>query len=63
MDQENSELFNLDNQADPLKQQQNYFRPNFNVPQTMRGIKGLSLGIGQKKAPRKPLAVDKGIDG
>lgn len=25
-----------------------YFRPNFNVPQTMRGIKNLSLGLGIK---------------
>ena len=31
----------------------NYFRPNFNVPQTMRGIKNLALGIGIKSAGLK----------
>jgi len=31
----------------------NYFRPNFNVPQTMRGIKNLALGIGIKSGGLK----------
>jgi hypothetical protein len=25
----------------------NYFRPNFNMPQTMRGIKNLAMGLGK----------------
>ena len=32
---------------------ENYFRPNFNVPQTMRGIKNFSLGLSIKQDNQK----------
>ena len=35
--------------ADKEEEKPNYFRPNFNVPQTMRGIKNLALSIGGVK--------------
>lgn len=56
---ESSDLFNFDSQQD-TKGGTNYFRPNFNVPCTMRGIKSLSLSIGQKKAPRNQIVPEKG---
>lgn len=40
--------FKLDPEAEEEKQseeQPNHFRPNFNMPQTMRGIKNIALGI------------------
>ena len=36
----------------------NYFRPNFNVPQTMRGIKNLALGIGIKSGNLKNKNIE-----
>ena len=50
--QECSDLLSFDDQQEVKQSGANYFRPNFNVPCTMRGIKSLSLSINSKKAPR-----------
>ena len=46
---------------DEEDQKPSYFRPNFNVPQTMRGIKNLSLGLGIKQDGKTKAASKAGI--
>jgi hypothetical protein len=51
-DEEGAEEGGAGKQAE-ADEQPNYFRPNFNVPQTMRGIKNLALSVGGLKSATK----------